>query len=178
MKQSNLPRIASQKVRILRLTRGAVVAAMYVALTYVSVLLGLASGNIQCRLSEALCILPAFFPEAIPGLAVGCLISNLISVVSPFDVIFGTLATLIGAVGAYALRNVRFWFLIPAPTVLSNMLIVPAVLVAAYGEPWSSYPLFALQVGIGEVISAGVLGTVLYFALRRTNLVRHFQAHS
>ena len=81
-----------QKRTALYITRGALVAAMYVALTYLTSLFGLDKGAIQFRLSEALCILPAFMPEAIPGLFIGCIISNLISACAPWDVVFGSIA--------------------------------------------------------------------------------------
>ena len=149
-----------------RLTRAALVAALYVVLTMISSMVGLSSGVIQCRLSEALTVLPALMPEAIPGLVIGCVISNLLANGVIWDVIFGSVATLIGAFGAYFIGRLgrRFYLLIPIPTVLSNALIVPLVLIYAYSVPDAYWFLFA-TVGIGEVISAGVFGTVLYKAI-------------
>ena len=88
--------------KVLFITQGAVIAAIYVVLTYIVSLLGLTNGVIQVRLSEALTILPVFTPAAIPGLVVGCVISNILTGAVIWDVIFGSLATLIGAVGTYS----------------------------------------------------------------------------
>ena len=117
----------------LYLTRGALIAAMYVALTYVAALFGLSSGAIQFRLSEMLCILPFFVPEATVGLAVGCLISNVLTGCVFWDVIFGTIATLLGALGALALRKIpkKFTFVATIPTIISNAVIVPFVIIYA-----------------------------------------------
>lgn len=149
--------------KILLITQGAVIAALYVVLTYIVNLLGLANGVIQVRLSEALTILPAFTPAAIPGLFVGCIIANLINGAIVWDVIFGSLATLIGAVFTYLLRKKAKW-LAPVPPIVANTIIVPLVLTYAYGVPdalWFS----ALTVGAGEIISCGILGMALYHAL-------------
>ena len=149
----------------------AVIAAMYVTLTWLSSILGLSSGVIQFRFSEFLCILPVFMPEAIPGLFVGCLISNLISTANPWDILFGSLATLIGAVGTYLLRKLPrglIW-LASLPPIISNMLIIPPVLILAYGAE-EAYWFLALTVGLGELVCAGFGGTALCYALRRTKL--------
>lgn len=144
------------------ITEASAVAALYVAITIAIGPLGNAA--IQCRISEAMCILPIFTPAAIPGLTIGCLISNIATGCLWQDILFGTLATLIGAIGAYLLR--RVWWLTPLPTVVANTLIVPFVLSYAYGVP-DGIPFLMLNVGIGEVISAYVLGIALYFALRK-----------
>ncbi len=141
----------------------AIIAAMYVTLTLIGSLFGLSSGIIQCRLAEALCILPVFTPAAIPGLAIGCLISNLLTSAAWPDLIFGTLATLIGALGTYFLR--KYVFLAPIPPIISNTLIIPFVLKFAYGLG-EALPWIFLFVGIGELISAGVLGYALLLSLR------------
>lgn len=157
------------KLKTMQLTRAAMFAALYVVLTYVSFLFGLSSGAIQFRISEALCILPAFFPEAIPALFIGCALANLLTGSVIWDIVFGSLASLIGAFGAYLLRNCKFKWLIPLPTVLANMVIVPAVIIFSMGAEGSfaSYPYFALTVGIGEIVTAGVLGTVLYYTMQK-----------
>lgn len=152
----------------LYITQGAVIAALYVVLTELATLAGLSSGAIQFRISEALCVLPAFTPAAIPGLFIGCLISNLLAGGIPLDIIFGAVATLIGAIGAFLLRRCRW--LIPLPTVIANVLIVPPILKYAYGVPYafgthSALPFFMLTVGIGEVVCAYILGIALYSAL-------------
>ena len=146
------------------LCRGALVAALYVVLTWLCALVGLDKGVIQMRLSEALCVLPAFTGAAVPGLFVGCLLANLLTGSALPDVVFGSLATLIGALGAYFLRR-RKW-LVPLPTVLANTLIIPFVLRFAYGAE-GTIPYFMLTVGIGEVISAYICGMLLYVAVDR-----------
>lgn len=146
------------------LCRGALIAALYVVLTWLCALVGMSSGVIQVRLSEALCVLPAFTGAAVPGLFVGCLLANLLTGSALPDIIFGSLATLIGALGAYFLRR-RKW-LVPLPTVLANTLIIPFVLRFAYGAE-GSIPYFMLTVGAGEVISAYICGMLLYAALER-----------
>jgi len=138
------------------------IAALYTAITVAIGPLG--SSAIQCRIPEAMCILPIFTSAAIPGLTIGCLISNIATGCLWQDVLFGSLATLIGAIGARLLR--RIWWLTPMPTVVANTLIVPFVLSYAYGVP-DGIPFLMLTVGIGEMISAYVLGILLYFALRK-----------
>lgn len=144
------------------ITEASAIAALYVAITIAIGPLG--SAVIQCRISEAMCILPVFTSAAIPGLAIGCLISNVATGCLWQDILFGTLATLIGAVGARLLR--RVWWLVPMPTVVANTLTVPFVLAYAYHVP-DGIGFLMLTVGIGEVISAYVLGILLYFALRK-----------
>ena len=147
---------------IYRITLAAMVAALYVVLTFASNAFGLASGVIQVRISEALTILPYFTPAAIPGLVIGCLMSNWLTGCVLPDIIFGTLATLLGALGSYALRKHKF--LVPIPPILSNMIIVPWVLRFAYDVP-DSIPFMMATVGAGELISCGILGIGLLFAL-------------
>ena len=122
-------------------------------------------GEVQVRISEALTILPLFTPAAIPGLFVGCLISNILGGCVLPDIIFGSLATLIGAVGTYMLRR-QNKFLAPLPPIIANVLIVPFVLRYAY-QVALPIPFMMLTVGIGEVISCGVLGMVLHTALNK-----------
>ena len=150
-------------------TRGAIIAALYVLITELCTLVGLSSGVIQFRISEALCILPIFFPEAIPGLFIGCLISNLmVPGVVIWDIIFGSLATLIGAVGARLLRFMppKYMWVATLPTIIANMIIVPLVLIYAYGTP-DSYPFLLLTVGIGEVVCGGIGGSGLYYVMKK-----------
>ena len=140
------------------LTRAAIIAALYVILTFVSHIFGMASGAIQLRISEALTVLPYFTPVAIPGLTVGCVISNLLMGSNTLDIIFGSLATFIGALGTYALRKKSPYFAF-IPPVVANTLIVPCVLIYAGAE--GGWWFFALTVFIGEVLSCGILGIVL-----------------
>lgn len=137
------------------MTTGAMIAALYVVLTVVANALGLSSGVIQLRFSEALTVLPVFTASAIPGVSVGCLLANLLTGCTPWDVVFGSVATLIGAVGTYLLRRHRV--LAVLPPIVSNTVIVPFVLRYAYDAP-GSIPYLMLTVGTGEVLSCGVLG--------------------
>ena len=116
------------------ITQGAIIAALYVVLTMVANVMGLSSFAIQVRFSEALCILPFFTVAAIPGLTVGCLISNMLTGAMVWDVLFGSLATLLGAIGTYLLRKNKV--LMMFPPVLANALIVPFVLRYGYGTIW------------------------------------------
>lgn len=157
----------------LYLTRGAMIAALYVALTWLCSMVGLSSGVIQFRVSEAMCILPIFLPEAVPALFVGCLISNLIAGGVVWDVIFGSVATLIGAVGARLMKNLppRLAWLATVPTVLANAVIVPFVLIYAYGAT-DAFWFIALTVAIGEIVCAGVGGSMLYGLIRKSGAFR------
>jgi uncharacterized membrane protein len=158
----------------LYITRGALIAALYVALTYASALFGLSSGAIQFRISEMLCILPVFMPEAVIGLTLGCLISNLLTGSVIWDIIFGSFATLIGALGARILRKLpkRLMWLATLPTVFANAIIVPFVLIYAYGAK-DAYLYLMLTVGIGEIVCAGIMGSVLYYTIRNKNNIIH-----
>lgn len=144
--------------RVLFVAQAALIAAIYVVLTYFVSAFHLASGAVQIRISEALVILPFFTPAAIPGLTVGCFLSNLLTGSLPMDIVFGSLATLIGAVGSYLVR--RHKWLVPFPPVLANTIIIPYVLAYVYGYE-GGVPFFMLTVGIGEVISCYVLGMLL-----------------
>jgi len=148
----------------MQLAIAGMIAALYVVLTWVANLLGLASGAIQVRLSEALTILPVFTAAAVPGLTVGCVLANLLTGCAAWDVVFGSLATLIGAVGTRLLKDkpLLAWI----PPVVSNAVIVPIVLQKVYGVPDSFWYLM-LTVGTGEVIACGVLGIALYEALKK-----------
>lgn len=145
------------------LVQAAMIAALYVVLTYIANAMGLASSAIQIRFSEALTILPYFTPAAIPGLFVGCFLSNILTGCAIPDIIFGSIATLIGALLTRRLRKCKW--LAPVPPILANTLIVPFVLLYAYGiQPlWLSF----ITVGIGEVISCGVLGMLLLIVLEK-----------
>jgi uncharacterized membrane protein len=153
------------------MTRGALIAALYVGLTYVSSLLGLASGVIQIRLSEALIALVLIMPEAVVGITLGCFLANIITGAVLWDVIFGTLATLIGALLGRLMRKLpeKLVWLATLPTVISNAVIIPFVLIYAYGAP-DAYYYIMLTVGAGELISATLFGTALYYSLKKIKL--------
>lgn len=144
------------------LAYGAVIAAIYVALTMATQ--PISFGPVQFRISEALCVLPYFTPAAVPGVFVGCLLSNLLCGAAGLDVVFGSLATLIGAIGSYALRRNRW--MVCVPPILSNTVIIPWVLRFAYGSA-DLIPVAMVTVGIGEVLAIGVLGSLLLTALER-----------
>lgn len=145
------------------LTQAAMIAAIYVVLTYVFA--PFSFGEVQVRIAEALTILPVFTPAAIPGLFVGCLVGNILGGAILPDIIFGSLATLIGAFFTYQLRD-KNKFLAPLPPIAANTIVVPFVLRYGYGVALP-IPFMMLTVGVGEVLSCGVLGMVLYFALRK-----------
>lgn len=147
--------------KVLFTTQAAMIAAIYVVLTVT--LSPISFSGMQVRISEALTILPAFTPAAIPGLFIGCLLANTLAGAVLPDIIFGSIATLIGAVFTYLLRK-QNKLLLPLPPILSNMVIIPPLLRYAYGAPLP-IPVLMLTVGIGEVLSCGVLGLALYFAL-------------
>lgn len=151
-----------KKRSVYYLAQGAVIAALYVALTFIANALGLASGAIQVRFSEALTVLPYYTPAAVPGLFVGCLLANLLTGCAPWDVVLGSLATLAGAAGARALRHHKW--LVPLPTILANTLVVPPVLLYVYGNT-DAWWFLALTVGAGELISSGILGEILLHLL-------------
>lgn len=150
--------------KVLFLTQAAMIAALYVVLTFVSNAFGLASGVIQVRLSEALLILPFFTPAAVPGLYIGCLLSNILCGGCLLDILLGSVATLIGALGARALR--KYKWLVPIPNILANAIIVPFVLIVGYGitDVWWY---LVITVGIGEIISSGIFGMILLFAIKK-----------
>lgn len=144
------------------MTQAAMIAALYVVLTMIANAFGLASNAIQIRLSEVLTILPYFTVSAVPGITIGCLISNLLTGGALPDIVFGTLATLAGAAGTYALRKKSKW-LAPMPPIVANAIIIPPVLYYAYGitPVWFSF----VTVSIGEIICCGVMGMALLHAL-------------
>ena len=142
----------------------AIIAALYVILTFVANAFGLANYVIQVRFSEALTILPYFTPAAIPGLFAGCIIANILTGCALYDIIFGSIATLLGAIGTYLLRKIKW--LAPIPPIVANVAIIPFILMYVYefeGAVWY----FQLTVGAGEVISCGILGMILLLALEK-----------
>lgn len=153
------------------IVQAAMIAALYVVLTIIANAFGLANYAIQVRFSEALTILPYFTPAAIPGLVIGCFLSNILTGCALPDIIFGSLATLIGAYGTYALR--KWKWCAPITPILANALIVPLVLIYSYGlliEGVSTaycYGYYFLTVGAGEVISCGILGMMLLYTLEK-----------
>ena len=175
----------SSPISLTTLVQAAMIAAIYVVLTLLANALGLANYVIQVRFSEAPTILPFFTPAAIPGLFVGCILSNILTGCLPLDIVFGSLATLLGAFGTYFIGQANrraigmagaapglqqnlsvYKLLAPLPPVLSNTLIVPFVLAYVY-QFEGSIPYFMLTVGVGEVISCCILGLILLFSLEK-----------
>ncbi len=155
--------------KVLFMVQAAMIAAIYVVLTVFINAFNLASGAIQVRISEALTILPFFTPAAIPGLYLGCLISNIVTGCLPWDVVFGSLATLLGATGSWLIANKMKHsqtsrILVTFPPIVANTLIIPFVLAYVY-KLEGSIPFFMLTVGAGELISCGILGFLLLTAL-------------
>ena len=149
--------------KVLFLTQAAMIAALYVVLTFVFA--AISFGEVQLRIAEALTIFPMFTPAAIPGLFVGCLLGNILGGAALPDIIFGSLATLAGAYGTWILRKKKP-FIACLPPIVANTLVVPFVLRYAYGI---NLPIWwmMITVGVGEVLGCGVLGNVLYFVLRK-----------
>ncbi len=145
------------------LAQGAMIAAVYVVLTLVFA--PISYGEVQVRVSETLTVLPFFTSAAVPGLFVGCLIANILGGAILPDIIFGSIATLLGAAGTYLLRK-RTRFLAPVPPIVANTVIVPFVLYYGYSVNLP-IPFMMLTVGAGEVISCGVLGLIVQTVLMK-----------
>ncbi len=180
-----VPLRVTSPISLATLAQASMIAAIYVVFTLIANALGLANYAIQVRFSEALTILPFFTPAAVPGLFVGCILSNMLTGCLPLDIVFGSLATLLGALGTWAVGRMSrraisaagsismprekfsvYKLLAPLPPIISNTLIVPFVLSYVYRFE-GSIPFFMLTVGAGEVISCGILGLILLLSLDR-----------
>lgn len=148
------------KTTTLFMAQGAAIAALYVVLTLAFAPISFAA--VQVRIAEALTILPLFTPAAIPGLFIGCVIANLMGGAVIWDVIFGSIATLIGAYFGYRLRGNRW--LVPIPAIISNTVIVPLVLRFGYGVDMP-FILLVLSIAAGEIVGCYVLGEILATAM-------------
>lgn len=148
--------------QVLFVVQAAAIAALYVVLTLVFA--PISFGEVQVRFAEALTVLPFFTPAAVPGLFAGCIIGNFLGGAIPVDILFGSIATLIGAAGSRLLRKNKY--LVVLPPIAANTVIVPLVLFYGYGVNLP-IPLLALSVGAGEVLSCGVLGLALLLALEK-----------
>lgn len=167
----------SQSKRVQHMVQGAMIAAIYTVLTLMAAALNWAYGPVQFRFSEALTILPIFTPAAIPGLAIGCLLSNIWSGYGVLDMIFGTAATLLAAITTRMVRNIRFKsipILAPLPPVLFNGVIVglEIAILSPGGFVWSIFLSAALSVGVGELVVCYALGLPLAAALQKTGVDR------
>ena len=156
-----------------QLATAGVIAALYAVLAYFASIFGIAYGPIQCRFSEALCVLPFLFPAATPGLFVGCLVANLLSPYGALDIIFGSLATLLAAVWT---QHTHHKWLAPLPPVLCNAVIVGAVIsfqeTGFTGAFADAFAYNAVTVGVGEAIACYVLGGVLLTVLPKVPALR------
>ena len=158
------------------LTLAAFVAALYAAMSYFGNIFGLTYGGIQCRFAEALCVLPFFFPCTVPGLFVGCLITNLMSSVGPLDMVFGSMATLLAALWTARMPNRS---LAPLPPVICNGIIIGAMIAwyeAGFGPGF--WPMFAwngITVAIGEAIACYGLGGLLLSALEKIPRIEQYK---
>ena len=149
--------------KVLFMSQAAMIAAIYVVLCIAFA--PISYGAIQVRVAEALPILPYFPPAAIPGLFIGCLIANFAGGSIMIDVIIGSLATLLGAIGTWLLRK-KSRYLAPLPPILTNTLLVPYVLRYGYGEPLP-IPFLMATVGIGEIAACGIMGLVVLTVLNK-----------
>ena len=156
-----------------QLATAGVIAALYAVLAYFASVFGIAYGPIQCRFSEALCVLPFLFPAATPGLFLGCLVANLLSPYGALDIIFGSLATLLAAVWT---QHTHHKWLAPLPPVLCNAVIVGAVIsfqeTGFTGAFAGAFAYNAVTVGVGEAIACYVLGGVLLTVLPKVPALR------
>lgn len=158
------------------LTLAAFVAALYAVMSYFGNIFGLTYGGIQCRFAEALCVLPFFFPCTVPGLFVGCLITNLMSSVGPLDMVFGSMATLLAALWTARMPNRS---LAPLPPVICNGIIIGAMIAwyeAGFGPGF--WPMFAwngITVAIGEAIACYGLGGLLLSALEKIPRIEQYK---
>ena len=162
--------------KVLYLTEGAAIAAIYVVLC--QIFAPISFRDVQVRIAEGLTILPFFTSAAIPGLFVGCVLGNLLGGAIPIDIIFGSLATLIGALGTWAIgrwirrkhpASHRMKFLLPVPPILANALIIPFILYYGYGIT-VPIPIQIATVGAGEILSCGVIGMIILFALEKAGM--------
>lgn len=161
------------------MTQAAVVAALYVALTYASNAVGLAYGAVQFRLSELLTVLPVFTPAAIPGLTIGCLVANLSSPLGIADILCGSLATLLAAIATYALKKVRIKdlpVLSTLPPVLFNAIIIGLELWYIQGRTAEIFFVSALQIAAGQSVMCIVLGLPFIRAVKRTGIFERIGA--
>ena len=156
------------KKSLVYLARAAVIAALYFALSVA--FNAIAFGPVQFRVSEILVLLPLIFPEAIPGLTIGCFFTNFFfSPFGVFDMVLGTLATLIGAVGTYLLR--RRPLLATLPPIIANTLLVPLIFVL--NDASSIYYISMFEILASQIITCIVLGLPFTFALKKAMIAAH-----
>ena len=160
------------------LTQAAVIAALYVALTYVSNALGLAYGAVQFRLSEILTVLPVFTPAAIPGLTIGCILANLTSPFGLIDIVCGSLASFLAAMCTYWFRKICIKdlpVLSSIPPVLFNAVIIGLEIWYLEGRMPELFFVSALQVGAGQAVMCIVAGLAFIRAVKKTKIFERMQ---
>ena len=159
-----------RKFDVRQLTLAAMVAALYAVLSYFGNIFGLTFGPVQCRFSEALCVLPF----TTPGLFIGCLLTNLLSPVGPVDIVFGSLATLLAALWTSKMPN---RWLAPLPPVICNGVILGAMFSwyeVGFGPGfWGLFAWNAFTVALGELAACYVLGSLLLTVLPKVESLRH-----
>ncbi len=160
-------------MKLRKTVTAAVIAAVYAALTLI--LLPLSFGAVQCRISEVLTVLPLFTPVGIPGLTLGCFVSNIFSTVTPVDMIFGTLATFIAAVLTRCFRNVKIWkipFLsLLAPVVVNAVIIgLEITLFVSGNASFTAFLISAGSVGLGQMLPCVIMGIPFYLLIEKSKL--------
>ncbi len=158
-----------------QITMAAMVAALYFVLCYFGNIFQLTFGPVQVRLGEALTVLPFLFPAAAPGVALGCLLTNILSPYGPIDMVVGTLAT---AIAAFWTMKMPRWYLAALPPIMMNALLLPpmwawAVAGAVNGVFWAEYVFNLWTFVVGEVLACYVLGTVLLKAMPQVSFFRN-----
>lgn len=154
----------NKKFTVRDLSQGAIIAAVYAILTIS--LAPISSGLIQCRVAEAMCVLPFFTFSAVPGLFIGCLIANLLTGAPIYDVLFGSLATLLAAYITFKMRNRVPKYLAPLPSVVVNALVVGWLLTYVY-QVGVGFWVAAGYVALGQAIACFALGLPLMSLLER-----------
>ena len=165
---------SKRELTVRELTLAAVVAAVYFVLCYFGNIFQLTFGPVQVRLGEALTVLPFLFPATAPGVAMGCLLTNVLSPYGPIDMVVGTLAT---AVAAFLSMKMPRWYLAGLPPIVMNALLLPPMWAwaeagAVNGAFWASYWFNLWTFVAGEAVACYVLGTVLLKALPKVKFFR------
>lgn len=165
---------SKRELTVRELTLAAVVAAVYFVLCYFGNIFQLTFGPVQVRLGEALTVLPFLFPATAPGVAMGCLLTNVLSPYGPIDMVVGTLAT---AVAAWLTMKMPRWYLAALPPIVMNALLLPPMWAwaeagAVNGAFWASYWFNLWTFVAGEAVACYVLGTVLLKALPKVKFFR------
>lgn len=167
----------AQQSKIKFIITGALIAAAYAGLTYLSNVFGLAYGPIQLRISEVLTLLPIFTPAAIPGLTVGCFLANIGSF-NAADMVFGTCATLAAAFLTYYLKNIKFKglpLLAMLPPVIINAVVIGfeiAIFFLPEGYSFWGFIISGFEVGLGELIVCYVFGIPFYLVVEKYHIFR------